>query len=425
MKKAVLKWCVVASVSLLLQFVSPEVKGQDTTVYTVADVMPSFPGNMMAWIRENIQYPREVYKDKMKGRVVLSVLVEKDGTLSDIRILRPVHENLDKEALRLVGSMPQWSPGLIQDIPVRVKHTVMVTYDPDNILYPSSYLEYIQALEMQKTALEASDAGAQYLADCPGVVEKLKATYTTDKVAYTQIRGQHLLLLDEVGDRVRHIGKRLSLPVEEEVKLYNICEKAARRKVDMLETIGTKNFIMKYCMLRWELDKLSLQEELNIRELLGDYDYMRYYEIFLLSENISVSDSIEYDETSHVKCDTSCVGVNPRFNGNLSMWMSENLRYPPSAVIRDGSGRVIVFFVVEEDGSISEVKVLKGAGDTALDAEAVRVAQAMPKWIPGRCLEHNRPVRVSFMLPIVFKLERESTFEEHMNMLIKQQEQRR
>ena len=99
------------------------------------------------------------------------------------------------------------------------------------------------------------------------------------------------------------------------------------------------------------------------------------------------------------------VEQQPEFSGGmaaLGQYLQKNLRYPAAAQRANVSGRVFVSFVVNTDGSIQDVQVLKGLG-FGTDEEAKRVVQAMPKWRPGK--QSGRPVRVKFNLPINFTLE--------------------
>ena len=95
----------------------------------------------------------------------------------------------------------------------------------------------------------------------------------------------------------------------------------------------------------------------------------------------------------------------PEFPGGaaeLYHYISKNIRYPQEAKEKGIQGRVFIGFIVEKDGSISNVRNLRGV-DSELDAEAIRVIQSLPKWKPGK---HNGEfVRVSYQIPIVFKLE--------------------
>ena len=103
------------------------------------------------------------------------------------------------------------------------------------------------------------------------------------------------------------------------------------------------------------------------------------------------------------------VEKTPEFPGGVNAMMEYlrgNLKYPESAKNNKQEGRVFIGFVVEKDGSVTNVSVLRGVCED-LDNEAVRVVKAMPKWIAGR--DKGEPVRVQFTLPVVFKLNDETT----------------
>lgn len=93
----------------------------------------------------------------------------------------------------------------------------------------------------------------------------------------------------------------------------------------------------------------------------------------------------------------------PQFsNGDIEAYLASHIKYPVVAQENGIQGRVICQFVVNQDGSIVDVTVVRGV-DPSLDKEAVRVIQGMPKWIPGK--QGGKPVRVKFTLPINFKLQ--------------------
>ena len=96
----------------------------------------------------------------------------------------------------------------------------------------------------------------------------------------------------------------------------------------------------------------------------------------------------------------------PEFPGGMPAMMEflqTNIKYPKDAIKQNVGGRVMVMFVVETDGSLSNVRVARKVFPS-LDAEAVRVVKAMPKWKPGK--EKGRAVRVNFTMPIVFSLKK-------------------
>ena len=93
--------------------------------------MPSFPGGpsaLMQYLSSNIKYPVVAEENGVQGRVVCTFVVERDGSITDVRVVKSVDPSLDKEAVRVVKSMPKWIPGKQNGSAVRVKYTVPVTF---------------------------------------------------------------------------------------------------------------------------------------------------------------------------------------------------------------------------------------------------------------------------------------------------------
>ena len=103
----------------------------DDDVYDVVEKMPEFPGGMaelMKYLNSNIKYPVEAHKAGIQGRVVVSFVVNKDGTVKDAKIVRSVDKSIDAEALRVISAMPKWQPGYQDGKAVSVRYTVPVTF---------------------------------------------------------------------------------------------------------------------------------------------------------------------------------------------------------------------------------------------------------------------------------------------------------
>lgn len=113
------------------QFVPKEIKPDANGIYEVAEEMPQFPGGMgklMEYISKNMQYPAEAQKQKVEGRVVVQMVVDAEGNVTNPRILQGVNPLLDKEALRLMKDMPKWTPGKQNGEAVAVKYTLPVMF---------------------------------------------------------------------------------------------------------------------------------------------------------------------------------------------------------------------------------------------------------------------------------------------------------
>ena len=106
----------------------------DTTknvVYDVTETMPQFPGGqgvMMKYLAANIKYPASAVKAKKQGRVIIAFVIQKDGSVTNARIVKSVDPELDAEALRIVKAMPNWTPGTQDGKPVNVRYTIPVVF---------------------------------------------------------------------------------------------------------------------------------------------------------------------------------------------------------------------------------------------------------------------------------------------------------
>lgn len=115
-------------------FIANEIQRMTSTdddVYEVVEKMPAFPGGiaeLMKYLSSNIKYPVEAHKAGIQGRVVVSFVVNKDGTVKDAKIVRSVDKSIDAEALRVISAMPKWQPGYQDGKAVSVRYTVPVTF---------------------------------------------------------------------------------------------------------------------------------------------------------------------------------------------------------------------------------------------------------------------------------------------------------
>ena len=104
---------------------------QEVPIFTVVEEMPEYPGGMKAmyaYLGENIKYPQEAKNKGISGTVFITYVVEKDGSVSNVKVLRGVKEDLDKEAIRVVSMMPKWKPGKQKGIPVRVQYNLPIKF---------------------------------------------------------------------------------------------------------------------------------------------------------------------------------------------------------------------------------------------------------------------------------------------------------
>ena len=106
-------------------------KAEENRVFEVVEQMPAFPGGdvaLMRYLQENVHYPTIALENDVQGRVVVGFVVEKDGSITDVRVIKSQDPALDHEAVRVVKSMPRWTPGKIDGAAVRVEYQVPVVF---------------------------------------------------------------------------------------------------------------------------------------------------------------------------------------------------------------------------------------------------------------------------------------------------------
>ena len=243
--------------------------------------MPEFPGGenaLMEYVSKNVVYPEEAKEKEIQGRVFISFVVEKDGSIGEVKVLRGIGGGCDEESVRVISDMPKWKPGKQKGEAVRVSYQIPIMF------------KLGQTNDEYKTTVKTVIAGDD----------------------------EH----------------------------------------------------------SWKASTATIPDNPAKASMKPDKDGV--YQI--------VDEMPQY----------------PGGEAAMMDYVAQNVVYPKEAQEKGISGRVFVGFIVEKDGSVSEVKVLRGIGG-GCDEEAVRVIKAMPKWKPGKM--KGKPVRVSYMMPIIFKLQ--------------------
>ena len=117
-----------------IKYVAPvveEEEPEEAEIFMVVEEMPEFPGGMaecLKFLGKNIKYPTISQENGVQGKVIVQFVVNKDGSIVDPVVVRSVDPYLDKEALRVIKTMPKWKPGKQRGKAVRVKYTVPVTF---------------------------------------------------------------------------------------------------------------------------------------------------------------------------------------------------------------------------------------------------------------------------------------------------------
>ena len=138
----------------------------------------------------------------------------------------------------------------------------------------------------------------------------------------------------------------------------------------------------------------------NDEKISTNVDFAEFDENVEIIQQVAVEEEVIEDDQPFVK-----VEQMPSFQGGDLMtfrnWVMQKVKYPQIAQENNITGRVLLMFVIERDGSLTNIQVLQ-TPDSSLSDEAIRVLKSSPKWTPGK--QRNQPVRVSFTLPVMFQL---------------------
>lgn len=111
--------------------VEEEEEAEETQIFTVVESMPGFPGGEAArikYLNENIKYPQMARESGIQGRVFVTFVVERDGAVTDVRVLRGIGGGCDEEAVRVIKNMPKWNAGKQRGKPVRVQFNMPILF---------------------------------------------------------------------------------------------------------------------------------------------------------------------------------------------------------------------------------------------------------------------------------------------------------
>ena len=134
MKKTILM--VIAACMMALGAQAQAKKGTPVPdeAFDVVEVMPVYPGGMeglIKYLSENISYPKDAKEQQISGRVLITFVIEKDGSVTEVTTVKSVFPSLDEEAVRVVKGMPNWKPGMQKGKAVRVKYTLPISFSLD------------------------------------------------------------------------------------------------------------------------------------------------------------------------------------------------------------------------------------------------------------------------------------------------------
>lgn len=348
---------------------------KENTVFKVVEQMPEFPGGDVAlrnFIATSVKYPALAQQNNIQGKVYVAFVVTKTGGVANARIVRGVDPSLDREAIRVVNSLPTWTPGKQGGKNVDVEYTI-----PINFL--------LQAGKTDETKPQDSPVFfiVEEMPKFPGGEEALRS----------------------------FIASAVKYPAEAQ-------QKGIQGKVYINFVVGKTGSIATAKVARGVAPSLD-QEAIRVIESMpawipGKQKGVSVDVSYTIPINFVLAPSKISDEqlkSSGKQSDAVFFIVEemPEFPGGdaaLRKFIAASVKYPAEAQQKRIQGKVYITFVVTKTGNVTDAKVARGQ-DPLLDQEALRVVNLLPTWKPGKQKGEN--VSVSYTIPINFVLEKEVT----------------
>ena len=312
---------------------------------------------MIKFLSDNVKYPAECEKQGVQGRVILRIVIDKDGSVTDIEVEKSVHPLLDAEAVRVASSMPRWQPATKDGQPVRIRYSLPITFS-------------LNTPATEKDSENVGQASRDRDATFPGGLEAIRKYL--DKNFVRPLECSNIEGNMEVAFIVDEEGK---------VSIVEVT-KSLHPKLDKALTQVFMN------MPKWQ----PAMRDGKPRQMRFTMP-LRYFQNAPLQDNFRIF----YNEKGQLV-------TMPQFPGGkekLKEFLSKNLKYPVECEASGITGKVVVGFVVEKDGKVTQVK-LNRSSDPAFNMEAYRVMKKMPRWIPGKV--GDEPITVRYKLDINFRL---------------------
>lgn len=369
----------------------PPPEKQRAETFVVVEEMPEFPGGnraLMKFLSNNIQYPAIAKENGIQGRVICSFIVMDDGSIRDLYVERGVDPSLDAEAMRVLRLMPDWKPGRQKGMSVNIRFSLPIEF---RLPVEKERIPAADTIETEAIFIDV-EVQPEFPGGGPAMMRFLSENIRYPLVAImNRIEGRVICQFVVKKDGtindvvvVRGVDPQLDAEAKRVLELMPLWEPGIQQG----EAVNVRYTVPVVFSLRGNDSKVIMHGLLTNS---GAH-----------SRQTTEPQKKKLAETEAVFID---VEVQPEFPGGMKefvKFISENLKYSEPRGCQDIQGRVICSFVVMKDGTISDVKVVRGL-HPHLDAEAIRVLQSMPKWKPGT--HRGEAVDVLFTAAVVYRLQ--------------------
>jgi len=385
---------------------------QDTTVYMTVERMPEFPegdAELLKFIRKNTVYPANAAAKGLQGRIKMSFIVKSDGSLSNHKVEGGVDPELDAEALRVIKLLPKFTPGTQGGKAVNVKYSVPVTF---------KIQDANDTIPAKKSPAKTDKAALLIVEDD---LQDPDFVFHTVEVM-PEFPGGDVALLEYIKNNIVYPEKakakgvygRISMNFTVEID-GSVSNVIVARNVDPdldAEAIRVIKSLPKFKpgTQRGKPVRVKYSVPVNFRppepaKTDAGKTAPAKTDPAKKTPNTTVPAVIEIIENDVVY---ETAEVMPEFPGGevaLLKYIQAHTVYPKVAAENGKQGRVMVTFIVKNDGSVSNITVSENANkafDPELKAEAIRVIGLLPKFKPGT--NKGKAINVKYSVPVNFKL---------------------
>lgn len=346
-------------------------------IFVVVEDQPEFPGGnqaMMDFISNNIKYPAEAKEKGIQGRVILNYVVEEDGSISEVQVVRGVAPMLDSEAIRVIESMPKWKPGKLRGKEVRVRFTLPVVF------------------RIPSEGQVQDEVVINYKED--------KAKNNNQEEIFVVVENQPEF---PGGNQamMEFLGNNINYPVEAQ-------EKRIQGRVILNFVIEKDGAISEIQVVRGVDPSLDMEATRVVGAMPKWKPGTQRGQAVRVRYTLPIAFRLPDAKTDNVPPPPPAPAKFPGGDEAMFKYMAENIKYPVIALENGIQGLVEVVYNVDKNGKVSVVKFNKTI-DPSLDREARRVMESMPKWEPG--IVNNKPSDMTFVQSFVFRLQGENVKE--------------
>ncbi|MBR3626471.1 MAG: M56 family metallopeptidase [Bacteroidaceae bacterium] len=337
------------------------------SIYEIVEIMPVFTGGaagMMKFLSDNIKYPAEAQEAGIEGRVFTRFVINEDGSVSDVEILRSVHPLLDAEAIRVVKAMPKWTPGKVGGKAVKVRYSLPLVFRLQGESTPQNNTP---------VANKIGKDGIYEIVDTPPIYP-----------------GGEAALLKFISDNIKYPEEAFKAGTQGRVTtIFIINEDGSVSDVDVVRSVhpllDAEAVRVVSSMPKWTPGKAG-----------GKAVKVRF--------TMPVTFRLQGGEsTSQTNAPVAKLSKTPEYIGGdkaLYTFLAQNMKYPAEAQDAGVQGRAVVELTIAADGSMVNPHVTSSV-HPLLEKEALRVVSMLQRWNPA-VNENGQAVSATITLPISF-----------------------